>query len=170
MKKILLVNQFSQLDTGYGIYGNHLLNLLVKDYEVAELACEANQAKVDKYNLPWKVYANTPTDPHQLKTFEQNPQNDFGYWKFHETCLDFQPDVVLCLRDIWMERYIMDSPYSNYFDIVYMAAIDAEGQEKEWLDYYNRCNLLTYQNWSSEQVLKEGGIKTVGFCPFCVSE
>lgn len=165
MTRILLVNQFSQLKTGFGIVGNDLLNYLHKKYEVAELAIDANPNDPRISQCPWKVYANNPLE-HEKSRFKSFPNAVFGAWKFEDVCLDFKPTHVLSINDIWCSDFLAKSPLRRFYNFIWMPTLDAAGMSPEWKYELSLADvLLAYQNWSAEQLEKESGIKVFGIAP-----
>lgn len=155
--KVLFVNEFSQLATGFSTYGNAILSRLYKDdrFEVAELAtyCTPNDPRID--HVPWRVYPNDPhpADTKAMEVFRSNPVNQFGAWSFDKVCLEFQPDCVLTIRDYWMDAFIQHSVFRDKFKFIHMTTCDGEPQKQEWLDFYGHCDrLLTYSFWAKELI------------------
>jgi len=155
--KILLVNQSSFISTGYGIMGKEFLTRASKEYEVAELACDTHHNHPMISQVPWKVYPNLPLD-NEKQEYESNRVNTYGRWKFEKICLEFKPTHVISWRDNWMDSFIGRSPLKKCYNWIYMPTIDAPGQDKEWLhDYTLADSLITYQNWSKNQLDLESG-------------
>lgn len=162
--KILVVNEFSQLATGFATYMQNVMQELHKNdkYEVAELAGHCNSQDPRLAYIPWKVYPNAPNPNNQeeIQAFQSNPVNQFGKWKFDETCLDFKPDVVLTIRDPWFDMWIEKSPYRKYFKFIHMPTCDGEPQKQEWMEFYESCDLLlTYSYWSKHILETQSGGK-----------
>jgi glycosyltransferase involved in cell wall biosynthesis len=170
MKKILVVSEASYLHTGYAVYCRHLLNGLRTKYEVAEFACYANPDDPRIHTVPWKLYCNEPSNHSQqeMDIYNSTPFNKFGAWKFEQVCLDFKPDIVISIRDFWMDGYIDSSPFRRFFKWIWLTTVDAEPQNHEWLDVYSRCDgVLTYNDWSAKVLLEQSGgkIKCYGSAP-----
>lgn len=163
MKKILLVNDFSQSSSGYGIYGRNLLERFVKDgYDVAELATFVgeNDERIKKCN--WKVYPNLPSNEQEEKEYNSNFQNSNGKWRFEKTCLDFKPDYVLDIRDVYMYEFEAYSPFRKFYNWIIMGTIDGIPQHPQWLDIYKSADsILCYTNWG-KKILNDYGINSFG--------
>ncbi len=162
MKKILMVNEFSYLSTGYSTYGREIMTRFHKSgkYEVAELACYAhgNDERIKK--LPWKVYPNLPDmDDEQGKNeYKSLPTAVFGEWKFEEVCLDFKPDIVIDIRDFWMVEFVDRSPFRHCYKWVIMPTVDAYPQNEQWLSTYKNADaILTYTDWSGKVLQQQTG-------------
>lgn len=154
-KRILIVNEFSQLNTGFSTYMYYVLPYLVdtNKYEIAELATYAHEGhpKLDQSKIPWKVYPNDPhpQDHEARQSFGQNRENQFGKWKFEDVCLDFRPDIVVTITDPWMSSFIMNSPYRKYYKWLYMPTIDGFPQKDDWLEQYTNADMvMTYSAWA----------------------
>lgn len=100
-KRILLVNEFHQLSTGYATYFKHILPYLYNtgEFEIAELAVFLSPGHPQKdqwlSQTPWKVYmneppANAPVEAHQA--YRSDPLNQLGKFRLDEVLLDFKPD------------------------------------------------------------------------------
>lgn len=151
-KKILWVNEFSLLSTGYAVYGKEILSRLYKldKYDIAELALYVSTSDPRIQNVPWKVYANAP-EPHQKEQIEQyrnNPVCDFGAARFEEIVLDFKPDIVISVMDPWMFEHISNSPLRRLFNLILMPTVDSDPQQQQWLNMFmNADSLFTYSDY-----------------------
>lgn len=167
MKKVLLVNEFHKLNTGYSNYGEALLWGLsdMKKYELAELACYASPKDVASTRVPWMVYPNVPGNEAQMQHYKSNSRNVFGEYSFEDVCLQFRPDVVIAFRDFWMDNFIGASPYRRFYAHILMPACDAVPQNEQWLNSYAETDAcLSYSDWGANVLHKESGgrIKVLG--------
>lgn len=160
--KILLVNEFSQLGSGYGRYGKELLERFSRDgYEVAELACFGHHEDEKIKNCKWTVYPNLPRE-NEKEEYSKNAQNSNGKWKFEHVCLDFQPNCVISLTDPFFNEFIHHSPYREYFNFVTMAPVDGIPQHTEWINFFKQSDgLITYTDFGKEH-LESYGLKVDG--------
>jgi glycosyltransferase involved in cell wall biosynthesis len=168
-RRVLLVNEFSRLASGYSVYGDNLLKGLhaCGDYEVAELACCLQEGD-PRADLPWRVYPNVPNTEAGLAEYNASVGNQFGEYSFNRVCLDFRPDVVLDIRDPWMYAFIERSPFRDCFHWIQMPTVDSAPQKEQWIATLAGCDrVLTYTDWSREVLLKEGGglIEVFGTAP-----
>lgn len=160
MTKVLVVNEFSGLSTGYSVYGRELLKRLYKKFDVAELATYVSEHEAYGLGIPpWKVYFNSPSkDSPEISSYKSNLTNEFGEFKFHQVCLDFKPDTVIAFRDNWMDSFIDSSPFRNYFNFIWMPTADGTPLNEEWMDTYKRADiLLTYSDWSKQLIENQSG-------------
>ena len=175
--KILWVGDATYLNSGYSNYGRELLSRLHKhpNFEIAELASYGNMCDPRVKNIPWKYYANAPEpfEEHQktesFKVFKSRLTNTFGEWRFDKVLLDFRPDLVLSIRDYWMDEFINRSHLRPYFSWLHMPTADSYPQEDEWISTYIEADgILTYTDWSKDILDKQSGgkIKTLGSAPY----
>ena len=171
-KRILLVNDFSQLPTGYGLYGRHLLSILSEKYEVAELACYVSAGDPRINNCAWKVYPNKPKDEREKQIYNSMPSGEYGEYLFNKVCLDFKPTHVIDIRDPWAFEFAIRSPFREYFSHVLMPTVDAFPNMPDWLDYYAQSDaLLTYSEFGRDSILKQSSnINFIGIASPAPSE
>ncbi len=161
--KVLVCGEASFLDSGFSTYQYQLLKRLRNNpnIHVAEFACYTAVNDPRDYKCNWRFYPNAVSsqDP-RVKQFNNNPQNSFGKWRFDYCVLDFQPDVVIDIRDYWMNGYQETSPLRNYYKWVLMPTIDSEPQQESWISTY--CNadaIFTYSDWARDVLLKQSNNK-----------
>lgn len=159
--RILFCNEFSELATGYAVYGKEILKRLHNSgkYIVGEFAsyCENRDPKAS--NIPWVLYPNNPY-PEELKQFESNPVNQFGSWRFSDVLLDFKPDLVFSIRDPWMDDFISNSPLRNYYHWAWMPTVDSAPQNDAWFELYQDCDgIFGYTDWGLEVLKKQSNNK-----------
>lgn len=158
MKKVLLVNEASYLNTGYSTYGNALLSRLKNRYNIAEFCLYGNENDPRFKSLPWKAYRNLPNNEQEANIYNSNILNSFGYWRFEDVVLDFKPDYVIAIKDPWMDLYLVNSPARQYYNLILMAPVDAKPLQDEWVEAYSNVDgLLTYQDWGYSVLLNQSG-------------
>jgi glycosyltransferase involved in cell wall biosynthesis len=115
-KRILFVGEASNLSTGFSTYYRELLPRLAATgkFEIAEMGSYVRQddPKVHEFiQGRWKFYGVMPMTQEEAQVFNQpspHPRtrgqntNQFGEYKFNGVLADFQPDVVIDIRDWWM--------------------------------------------------------------------
>lgn len=171
--RILFCNEFSQLKTGYAVYGHEVLSRLhaTGKYDIFELACYSHHRDPRLNNVPWVVYSNLPDENNEQQNaiYNQSAHNQFGEWRFEEILLDCMPHFVCDIRDFWMMSYQFRSPLRPYYKHVIMPTVDAYPQNEEWISSYATADaVFTYQNWSKDVLDFESGgkVRTVGAaCP-----
>jgi len=161
--KVLVCGEASFLDSGFSTYQYQLLNRLRNNpnIHVAELACYAGVNDPRDYKCNWRFYPNSVSsqDP-RIKLFNSNGQNSFGKWRFDYCLLDFKPDVVIDIRDYWMNGFQEVSPLRDYYKWVLMPTIDSEPQQDSWISTY--CNadaIFTYSDWARDVLMKQSNNK-----------
>lgn len=178
-KRILAVTEFTQLNTGYSTYYNHLLKELYKrdDLEITELACYCDPTNQHHQrllqNVPWRVIGNMPGNDAERQQYNSHPANEFGKFRFEYTCLETQPDIIIDIRDWWQNSFLEESVYRRLYQLVMMPTLDGNPIHPEWISTYQQCDgILTYTDWS-KQLLEEqsgGTIKVGGVAPMTADE
>ena len=161
-KKILLCNEASFLNTGYATYGRELMKRLYASnkYELAELATYVSPNDERFSQIPWKTYSNLPdpNDAQESDLYRSNVTYQFGEFKFEHVLLDFQPDIVVDIRDWWMLEFEERSPFRGLFYWAIMPTVDASPQNEQWLSTYNSADaVFNYSDWGYEVLKQEGG-------------
>lgn len=165
--RILFVNEFHRLNSGYGTYGFELFSRLYKSgkYELFELAMYADPADPRVYEAPWKVIPIMPrgastgnADPNEMAAYKSNIQNEFGAAKFEQTCLEVQPDTVISISDHWYFEYQERSAFRKCFNWVIMPACDSIPQAESWIStFINADACLTYTDFAQGVLESDGG-------------
>ena len=124
-KRVLFLTEAAYLSTGYATYSRNVLNHLKSTgkYEIAEISVYGSAEDPRRSTIPWKNYPvlpdSTSTDE-EKQVYNSNQSNVFGSWRFERACLDFKPDVVLTIRDFWMDSFVYESPYRRIFKWIWM--------------------------------------------------
>jgi glycosyltransferase involved in cell wall biosynthesis len=142
-KKILFVSEASWLSTGYSVYTKEVLSRLnqIDDFEVAELSCYVDRNDQRAKSVPWKTYPNKPVkEDASYHLYKGNPVAQFGDLSFNHVALDFQPDIVMDIRDWWMMEFEQRSPFRNFFHWAIMPTVDASPQNPQWINTYNSAD------------------------------
>jgi len=164
-KRILFVGEASYLATGFSTYWHEVIKRLynTNEFEIAELGSYGEDGDSRITSLPWKFYPVAPNknDTEGQQIYRSNQINQFGLWRFNATCLDFKPDIILSIRDYWMDEFIDKSPFRKNFTWYWMLTIDGVPQRDLWLDIYKRCDgCLTYSKWAWDVMQRDGLKKT----------
>lgn len=166
-KRILFINEFSELATGFSNYGKKLIRQLYETdkYEIAELGTYIKQSDPRIKNVPWKVYASVPEDNDRLGQEEYNKKYEqwgkyqhlgqFGASVIDKVLLDFKPHYVCSIMDPWMSTVVADTPLRKFFRWIYMPCIDSTPQRQEWLNMYESADYLLGYSDFAINVLKE---------------
>ena len=171
--RILVCSESTKISSGFGVYNKFLLEGLYKTnrYEIAEFASYGVIGDKEKYNIPWRYYPNAvdPSDSRQ-KILASSVENHFGKWRFDRVILDYRPDIVIDVRDYWMNSYQLKSPLRKYFHWILMPTIDSYPQQEEWLDTYRNADaIFTYSDWGRDVLLDQtsGNIKYIDTASPC---
>lgn len=120
-RRILWVSESSVVWTGFGKISKEILTKLYGTglYDVAEVGAYVSQRDPRLFSVPWQVYASMPedNDAEGWDKYRSNASAQFGSDVFENALLDFQPDVVIGISDIWM----CVTPYTSilYGDLSY---------------------------------------------------
>ena len=152
--RILFCAESSHLGSGFGVYTKELLTRLHKTnkYEIAEFSCyrTINAPKIE----PWKIYPNAvdKTDP-EADGYAYITANQFGQWRFDLVLLDFRPDIVVDIRDVWMLSYQHLSVLRPFYHWVIAPTLDSMPQNTDWINTYQGADtLLAHTKWAQENL------------------
>ncbi len=163
-KKVLFLSEAAYLNTGYAKYSKEVISRIhaTNRYDIAEFSIYGGPSDPRRQGIPWKNYANMPepNNEQEVAAYNSNPINQFGQWRFERVCLDFEPDIVLSIRDFWMDSFIYHSPYRRIFSWAWMPTVDASPQNQEWIDMFSDANyILTYSDWAKKILDDQGGYR-----------
>jgi len=158
-RRILFIGEASFLATGFSTYWNEVIQRLHKtdEFEIAEMGSYAFADDIRCQQVPWKFYPVAPSrsDRKAMEEYAPNVSRHFGEGKFDDVCLDFKPDIVVGIRDWWMDEFILRSAFRHNFTFIWMPTIDGEPQRELWLDSYLQCDrILTYSYYGMELLQK----------------
>ena len=157
----MFVTEASWLSTGYSVYTKEILSRLnqLDEFEVAELSCYVDRNDSNIKNVPWRVYANKPLPQDELfNLYKGNPVAQFGDLSFNNVLLDFQPDIVMDIRDWWMIEFEQRSPFRDFFHWAIMPTVDAEPQNPQWINTYNSADsVFAYSEFGRDTMLSQCG-------------
>lgn len=150
-KRVLISSEFGGTASGFAVYSKHLCEELSKHYELAEIASYGgiNDPR-DTYVGDWKYYPVLPDEknPQEQENYKKNKLNQFGLWRWEPTLLDFQPDIVLSLKDSSMSIHEHMSPLREYYHWINSPAIDSAPQKDDFLAMFEDADaLITYSDY-----------------------
>jgi glycosyltransferase involved in cell wall biosynthesis len=166
--KILICSESSRVSSGFGVYNKKLIEKLysTNKYEIAEFASYGLVGDKEKHNIPWKYYPNAVTQSDsRYEAYNGATENHFGKWRFDRVVVDYQPDIVIDVRDYWMSAYQKNSPFRKHFHWILMPTIDSAPQQEEWLDTYIDADaIFTYSDWGRDVLLSQtsNSVKYIG--------
>jgi glycosyltransferase involved in cell wall biosynthesis len=157
--KVLMVSEASFLSSGFGTYTKEILSRLhaTGKYEIAEFACYGRVNDPKDIEIDWKYYANAVegNDP-RSQEYNSSMENQFGKWRFERVLIDFKPDVVIDVRDYWMNAYQQFSPLRPYFHWILMPTVDSAPQQEEWIDTFVHTDaIFTYSDFGRDTLLRQ---------------
>ena len=164
--KVLMCSEASFLSSGFGVYAKEVLSRLhqTNKYEIAEFASYGFVNDPRDTAIKWRYYANAvKSEDNRYKEYMSRPDNQFGRWRFEKVLLDFKPDVVIDVRDYWMNSYQRWSPLRKFVHWVLMPTVDSEPQQEEWIDTFLSADaIFTYSDWGAK-VLKRQTAGSVNY-------
>ena len=153
-KKVLFVSEASWLPTGYSVYTNEVLSRLnkVDGIEVAEICTFADVNDLKQNPREWKAYANKPLKTDAIyEKYSSSVSCQFGDMIFNQVLLEFQPDIVMDIRDWWMMEFEQRSPFRDFFHWAIMPTVDAIPQDQQWINTYASADsVFTYSEFGRD--------------------
>jgi len=165
-KKVLWMGEATFLKTGYGVLGKEVLSRLhdTGKYEIAEMGSYGHPSAKEAQSIPWKYYGCMPEAPHLESQYRADMTNQWGKWRFEDICLDFQPDVVCEMRDVWVFEWQSRSPFRDKFHWAIMPTIDSAPQMESWnATYMNADSVCAYAEFGRDTMMEETGGR-INFC------
>tara|TARA_S200002703_G_scaffold20667_5_gene17040 strand:- start:24577 stop:26244 length:1668 start_codon:yes stop_codon:yes gene_type:complete len=161
--KVLMVSEASFLSSGFGTYTKEILSRLhaTDKYEIAEFACYGKVNDPKDKDIHWRYYANAVgnEDP-RSKEYNSSMENQFGRWRFERVLLDFRPDVVIDVRDYWMNSYQQFSPLRPFFHWILMPTVDSAPQQEDWIDTFIHADaIFTYSDFGRDTLADQSNNK-----------
>lgn len=161
LNSILWVGESSFLSSGFSTYSKEVLSRLhsLGKYKIHELGCYGSW-KGDYSDIPWKFYPSSPNpdNKEEVERYNSNHSNQFGEWKFEDTCLSCFPDVVCDIRDWWYMEFQERSPFRRHYNWQIMPTVDAVPQDNQWISsYLNADKVLCYSDWGGEVLRNQTG-------------
>ena len=157
--KILMCSEASFLNSGFGVYAKEILSRLYDTgkYEIAEFASYGFVNDPRDTSIRWRYYANAvKTEDPRYTEYMSRPDNQFGRWRFEKVLLDFKPDVVIDVRDYWMNSFQRLSPLRKFFHWILMPTVDSSPQQEEWIDtFLSADSIFTYSDWGADVLKKQ---------------
>lgn len=143
--KILFESEASYSNTGFGSYYKELISRLhaTGKYRIAEHGAFGYVNDPRDTHIKWRFYANDvhPNDP-RSKDIHSSDNKKLGSWRFNQVLLDFEPDIVIDLRDPHMMMYEVASPLRKYFYWIAGPTIDSSPQRDPWVDMLAKADMV----------------------------
>lgn len=158
-----MVSEASYLSSGFGTYTKEIMSRLhaTGKYELAEHACYGKVNDPKDGIIKWRYYANAvPAGDPRHKQYMSSAENQFGRWRFERVLLDFQPDVVIDVRDYWMNAYQQHSPLRPFFHWILMPTVDSAPQQEDWIDTFLSADaIMTYSDFGRDTLAEQSNNK-----------
>jgi len=156
--RVLMSNEATFLHTGFSTYGREIFKRLhaTGKYELAELASYGGPATQEKRasDIPWRYYHVMPVNDVENQEFRSDDRNQFGKWKLTHVLADFKPDIVMCIRDWWMDEHVTQHPLRGKFHMIWMPTVDGYPQKWEWLKNYQSLDTCLAYSHFGKRVLE----------------
>lgn len=138
-RRVLFVSEASFASTGFGTIYRELISRIHASgyFRVAEFATDCYVGDSRDSNISWRFYPNAvvKTDD-RIKQYNENEGNKFGRWRFERVLLDFEPDIVIDLRDPPFFQFEHISPLRPYFHWCIGPTVDSAPQPADWIDMF----------------------------------
>lgn len=158
-----MVSEASFLSSGFGTYAKEILSRLHQTgkYDIAEFACYGKVNDPKDASIRWRYYANAVDEKdHRHSEYNNSLENQFGRWRFERVLLDFKPDIVVDVRDYWMNSYQQYSPLRPFFHWVLMPTVDSAPQQEDWIDTFLHADaIFTYSDFGKDTLLSQSNNK-----------
>jgi glycosyltransferase involved in cell wall biosynthesis len=155
-KRILMCAESSHIASGFGNYTKEILSRLYQTnkYEIAELSCYRTPEVVKVE--PWRIYPVAVSKKHPLfKDYTASVSNEFGQWRFDYALLDWQPDIVIDIRDFWNFSYQEISPLREFYHWVVAPTYDSSPAKIGTMHTFKNVDtLLFHTEWAKNDISK----------------
>lgn len=156
-RKILFCSEASFARTGFGTIYYELISRIHKSgkFRVAEFATNAYVNDPNDHKISWRLYPNEvyPNDP-RYKELANDERNRFGKWRFDKVLLDFEPDIVVDIRDPNCFEHEILSPLRPYYHWCIGPTVDSAPQPIDWVRLFvDADSVVPYTNFGCD-VLK----------------
>ena len=157
-RKVLFCSEASFANTGFGGIYKELISRVKSDgrFRVAEFATDCFVQDPRDSSIKWRLYPNAvmKNDP-RYKDMAAEKVNDFGRWRFDKVLLDFEPDIVVDLRDPPFFQHESISCLRPYFHWCIGPTVDSAPQPAEWIDMFvDADSVMPYTDYGY-RVLKQ---------------
>lgn len=158
-RKILFVSEASFAATGFGTIYKELISRFHADgrFRVAEFATDCYVDDDRDGEILWRLYPNSvlKNDP-RMKDFSAHKNNSFGQWRFEEVLCDFEPDIVIDLRDPPFFHFESMSPLRPYFHWCVGPTVDSAPQPPDWISMFlGADSVMPYTDFGYDTLKKE---------------
>lgn len=165
-RRILFTGEASFLSTGFATFNREIMKRLYATgkYEIAEMGSYASVANPKCKETPWGFYPVLPSNEQEKEIYDNNPVNQFGKYKIDSVLADFQPDIVVDMRDPWMFEHLVTTRFRDNYKLVLTPTVDSAPQKKEWIEgIFKKADVVTTYSRYGLRVLRDEGcdVRTV---------
>lgn len=138
-RKILFASEASFANTGFATIYKEIVSRVHASgkFRIAEFATDTQINNPADKDIKWRFYANgvAQNDPRAAE-YDSMKANHHGAWRFDKVLLDFEPDIVVDLRDPPFFEHENLSPLRQYFHWCIGPTVDSAPQYPEWIDMF----------------------------------
>ena len=138
-RKILFCSEASFAHSGFGTIYKELISRIHASgkFRIAEFGSEAYVNDFRDSDIKWRFYPNgvTKNDP-RYGEYDSSKLNHHGRWRFEKVCLDFEPDIVVDLRDPPFFEYQGISCLRKYFHWCIGPTVDSKPQHNDFMEIF----------------------------------
>lgn len=168
--RVLFIGEASYLNSGYAVYIKEILKRFHKcgEFEIAEFApCgEPKEREPRVQDIPWAYYPNIPdrANKQEFNDYNSSTINAFGMYSWNSTILNFMPDLIVDIRDIWMMKFEVFTPLKRFYKVAWIPTVDSPILNKEWISIYQDCDyIFGYTEWALN-ILKSNSNNMLNLC------
>ena len=125
-KKILIMTDSPQIDTGFGRVGREVWSYLNSTGKY-EILCIGWFHRENGKNIPYQVYSTRKDERGRI-----TQQDKYAHESFPQMVDYFKPDLVWTLGDEWMVEHVSRAPNRNTFKWIGYFPIDGEPVPSKW--------------------------------------
>jgi glycosyltransferase involved in cell wall biosynthesis len=165
--KILVCSDSPAIDTGMGIAHRAIARKLHESGRFFVVSFgwfwDSAVSRDIKWNFPWKQYSTSD---------RQRPYGHPKNWDFHESydkvkvnddfsdspvnkvIVEFQPNIVIAIGDIWMLDYLYFLPTRHTFKLIHEFPIDGEPIPQSWVRLIKKADVAVVMSKYAMKICK----------------
>lgn len=158
-RKVLFCSEASFANTGFGQIYQEILTRLSKDkrFRIAEFGSDAFVNDPRDEAVKWRFYPNAVLDDDpRHQAYKGTHANKFGRWRFDKVLLDFEPDIVIDLRDPPFFQHENLSPLRPFFYWCIAPTVDSDPQPGDWVRMFKDADaVMPYTQYGYDVLQQE---------------
>lgn len=156
-KKILFASEASFAHTGFGTIYKELITRIhaSNKFRVAEFGTDSIVNDIRDQEIPWRFYPNSVSDD-DPRHARYAAESGHGAWRFEKVLLDFEPDIVIDLRDPNQFEHEGYSSLRPFFHWCIGPTVDSAPRPEYEIDCFLRADsVMPYSKYGHEVLKKE---------------